>query len=81
MVQILSKFTLLDKENEVVELSYYVDDVQVASINFDFLNNVTEVTGDLYNLIGFGKTENDKENYNKYISLQMQFAKTVLERY
>lgn len=81
MIPIVQEFTKLDKENEVVDITYSINTVKKAIITFDFANNETTVTGDLYNLVGWNNTEEDKIKYNKFIELQKEYAKLILERY
>lgn len=81
MIQIVSEFTLLDKENQIAELTYSINGKAHAIIRFDFINNSTTITGDLYNLIGWKETEEDRNKYNQYIKIQQYYAKTVLDKY
>ncbi|KZL88783.1 hypothetical protein [Clostridium magnum] len=80
MVLITTEYTKLDKENQIVELTYFVDNQVVVKLIFDYNKDTTEINGNLYDLIGWKHTEEDKNKYENYIQIQKWFAKEILNK-
>lgn len=80
MTLIKSEYTNLDKENNIVHLSFFIDNNEIAKIIFDYNDNKIKVIGDLYKLIGYKDSEEDIKKYNEFLKIQKWFAKEILDR-
>ncbi|MGH4125288.1 MAG: hypothetical protein ACREV6_20420 [Clostridium sp.] len=79
MTDIKSEYTKLDKENQIVELTYYMN-AEVSKIIFDLKNDEINVSGSLYNLIGYQDSEEDKRKYEEFLKTQKELAKERLNK-
>ena len=61
MILIKTEFTKIDNQNDIVEITFTIDGEVHSIIQFDFKNNTTVVTGDLYNLIGWVDNDTERE--------------------
>ncbi|MBU3126074.1 hypothetical protein [Clostridium tagluense] len=79
MTNIKSEYTKLDKENQIIELTYYMN-TEVSKIIFDLKNDKINVSGSLYNLIGYQDSEEDKRKYEEFLKTQKELAKERLNK-
>jgi len=80
MILIKTEFTKIDNQNDIVEITFTIDGEVHSIIQFDFKNNTTVVTGDLYNLIGWVDNDTEREKYQKYIDAHRWLADKILNK-
>jgi len=75
-----TEWTKLDKENQIVELTYSMNNKVLAKLIFDYQKDTTEIVGNLYELVGWNHTDEDNNKYRQYIEVQKMFSKEILEK-
>lgn len=78
MELIIGEWTLIDDDNGIVIKSYKKDNKEIAKIIMDLSKDETRVEGDLYNLIGYKDTEEDKIKYQKLLNNEKWMAQEIL---